>query len=126
MVCNIAESDEYPSVRVYAQKMGRVRHTSRAQDTDLPGSMQAKEWNKTVKRLQGQTIPYILADIATPPTGRLNLFNLYVALSQSSGRSIIRLLRTFDEKLFQASHTPELQVVENDRSEALNKQTKEW
>ncbi|KAG1852685.1 hypothetical protein F4604DRAFT_1629041 [Suillus subluteus] len=33
-------------------------------------------------RSQGQTIPYVLVDIATPPTGGLNLFNLYVALSR--------------------------------------------
>ena len=32
-------------------------------------------------RSQGQTIPYVLVDIATPPTGGLNLFNLYVTLS---------------------------------------------
>ncbi|KIM61897.1 hypothetical protein SCLCIDRAFT_120672 [Scleroderma citrinum Foug A] len=40
---------------------------------------------------QGQTIPHIIVDIATPPTGGLNLFNLYVVLSCSSGRSMIRL-----------------------------------
>ena len=33
--------------------------------------------------LQGQTLPYV---IATPPTGGLNLFNLYVVLSWSSRR----------------------------------------
>ena len=76
-------------------------------------------------RSQGQTIPYVLIDIATPPTGGLNLFNLYVALSRSSGRSTIHLLRDFDEKLFQASHTPEL-IAEDDRLEVLNKQTREW
>lgn len=30
---------------------------------------------------QGQTLPYVLIDIASPPSGTLNLFNLYVALS---------------------------------------------
>ena len=43
-------------------------------------------------RSQGQTIPFVMVDIATPPTGGLSLFNLYVALSRSSGRSTIRLL----------------------------------
>ncbi|KIK15822.1 hypothetical protein PISMIDRAFT_114547 [Pisolithus microcarpus 441] len=43
-------------------------------------------------RSQGQTLPYVIVDIATPPSGSLNLFNLYVALSRSSGRSSIRLL----------------------------------
>ncbi|KAL4069011.1 hypothetical protein J3A83DRAFT_4359100 [Scleroderma citrinum] len=35
--------------------------------------------------LQGQTLPMVLVDITTPPTGGLSLFNLYVALSYSSG-----------------------------------------
>ena len=34
-------------------------------------------------RSQGQTIPYVIVDIATPPTGGLSLFNVYVALSRS-------------------------------------------
>jgi ATP-dependent exoDNAse (exonuclease V) alpha subunit len=38
-------------------------------------------------RAQGQTIPYVVVDIASPPTSGLSLFNLYVALSRSSGRS---------------------------------------
>jgi len=78
-------------------------------------------------RSQGQTIPCVLIDIATPPTGGLNLFNLYVMLSRSSGRSTIRLLCDFDEKLFQASHSPELILIaEDDRLEALNTTTKKW
>ncbi|KIJ19452.1 hypothetical protein PAXINDRAFT_7933 [Paxillus involutus ATCC 200175] len=76
-------------------------------------------------RSQGQTILSVLVDIATPPTGDLNLFNLYVALSRSSGRSTIRLLRDLDVKLFQASHTPEL-LAEDDRIEELNEKTKMW
>ena len=43
-------------------------------------------------RSQGQTIPRVIVDIASPPTGKLSLFNLYVALSRSSGRETIRLL----------------------------------
>ncbi|KAF8578961.1 hypothetical protein K439DRAFT_1360754, partial [Ramaria rubella] len=36
-------------------------------------------------RSQGQMIPNVIVDIATPPTGgKLTLFNLYVALSPSS------------------------------------------
>jgi len=77
-------------------------------------------------RSQGQTIPHVIVDIATPPTGGLNLFNLYVALSRSSGRSTIRLLRSFDDKLFQASHTAEL-LGEDDRLKELDaKSQKEW
>ncbi|KAJ7643178.1 hypothetical protein B0H17DRAFT_959878 [Mycena rosella] len=48
-------------------------------------------------RAQGQTIPYVLVDIGTPPSGTLSLFNLYVALPRSSGRESIRLLRDFDD-----------------------------
>lgn len=51
---------------------------------------------------QGQTL-CLIVDIASPPSGNLNLFNLYVALSQSFGRfgrKIIQLLRDFDENLF--------------------------
>lgn len=36
-------------------------------------------------RSQGQTIPYVLVDIAQPPTGTLSLFNLYVALGARDG-----------------------------------------
>ncbi|KAF9789206.1 hypothetical protein BJ322DRAFT_989697, partial [Thelephora terrestris] len=35
-------------------------------------------------RAQGQMIPYVVVDIASPPTSGLSLFNLYVALSRSS------------------------------------------
>jgi hypothetical protein len=76
-------------------------------------------------RAQGQTIPSVIVDIATPPTGALTLFNLYVALSRSSGRSTIRLLRDFEDKLFHKAHQPEL-LTENDRLEELNKKTLEW
>ncbi|OCH89792.1 hypothetical protein OBBRIDRAFT_732044 [Obba rivulosa] len=58
---------------------------------------------------QGQTIPYVLIDIATPPAPlNLSLFSLYVALSCSSEQSSIRLLRDFDAKLFMRSHSPSL------------------
>ena len=72
---------------------------------------------------QGQTIPYVLVDIATPPTGGLKLFNLYVALSRSSGRSTIRLLCDFDEKSFQMSHRSEL-IAKDDRLEELDAEMK--
>ncbi|KAI6008554.1 hypothetical protein EDC04DRAFT_2581994 [Pisolithus marmoratus] len=74
---------------------------------------------------QGQTIPTVLINIATPPTGGLNLFNLYVALSWSSGHLTIQLLHNFDNKIFQASHSTEL-LAEDDRLEELNKNTLVW
>jgi hypothetical protein len=76
-------------------------------------------------RSQGQTIPYVIVDIAMPPTGGLNLFNLYVALSRSSGRNTIRLLRNFDDKLFEKQHDGAL-LQEDERLEALDRQTVQW
>ncbi|KIM70349.1 hypothetical protein SCLCIDRAFT_36977, partial [Scleroderma citrinum Foug A] len=77
-------------------------------------------------RSQGQTIPYVIVDIANPPTGGLSLFNLYVALSRSSGMSTIRVLRDFDPKVFRAAHNAEL-IVEDDRLKALDSETKkQW
>ncbi|KAJ7112356.1 hypothetical protein C8R44DRAFT_742034 [Mycena epipterygia] len=76
-------------------------------------------------RSQGQTIPYILVDIAAPPTGSLSLFNLYVvALSRSSDRETIHLLRDFDDELFMKSHYPML--LAEDGLKALNEQTERW
>ncbi|CAK5281207.1 unnamed protein product [Mycena citricolor] len=55
-------------------------------------------------RSQGQTLKNVLVDIATPPSGGLSLFNVYVALSRSSGRETIRLLRDFDDATFEKGH----------------------
>ena len=74
---------------------------------------------------QGQTLQHVIVDIASPPTGTLSLFNLYVALSQSSGRSTIHLLRDFDDSLFKASHDPAL-LIEDERLGGLNRQTRQW
>ncbi|KAI6116444.1 hypothetical protein F5141DRAFT_1267921 [Pisolithus sp. B1] len=74
---------------------------------------------------QGQTIPYVIVDIARPPTGVLNLFNLYVALLRSSGRDTIHLLRDFDEHIFLKTHSPEL-LAEDDCLALLNTQTSRW
>ena len=75
-------------------------------------------------RAQGQTIPYVIIDIATPPNGGLTLFNLYVALSRSSGRSTIRLLRDFDDNLFKQADDTDL-LMEDDRLDKLDRITKE-
>ena len=45
-------------------------------------------------RSQGQTIPYVIVDIGSPPTGTLSLFNLYVALSRSSELYILQTIST--------------------------------
>ena len=81
---------------------------------------EGKALQRTIKRLQlpvtaayaftdygsqGQTIQHVIVDIASPPTGTLNLFNLYVALSRSAGRHSIRLLRDFDDRIFKRDVT---------------------
>jgi hypothetical protein len=76
-------------------------------------------------RAQGQTLPYVIIDIAQPPTGTLSLFNLYVALSRSSGRSSIRLLRDFNENIFKKTHDLAL-TEEDDRLEILDEKTEKW
>lgn len=68
-------------------------------------------------RSQGQTMPVLIVDIAPPPTGgALNIFNTYVALSRSSGRDTIRLLRNFKEELFlDPDNYPESLQIEDER-----------
>ncbi|KIK13462.1 hypothetical protein PISMIDRAFT_118839 [Pisolithus microcarpus 441] len=51
-----------------------------------------------------QTLESVIVDIATPPSGGLNLFNSYVALSRSPGRSQLCILRDFDDNIFLKSH----------------------
>jgi hypothetical protein len=60
------------------------------------------------------------------PDGEIErLFNLYVALSRSSGQETICLLRDFNDQLFMQAHDPML-LAEDDRLEDLNKQTMRW
>ncbi|KAJ8516236.1 hypothetical protein ONZ45_g6447 [Pleurotus djamor] len=76
-------------------------------------------------RSQGQTIPYVIVDISRPPGPPLSLFNVYVALSRSSGRDTIRLLRNFDKEMLVKAHDMEL-LREDDRLEELNELTRTW
>ena len=55
----------------------------------------------------------------SPPTRGLSLFDLYVALSRSSSRSMIRLLCDFTDKVFEAVRCPEL-LAFNDTINELN------
>jgi hypothetical protein len=76
-------------------------------------------------RSQGQTISSVIVDIASPPTGALNLFNLYIALSRSSGRNTIRLLRAFNWETFKRPHDAEL-LDEDHRLGELDESTRQW
>ena len=71
---------------------------------------------------QGQTIDCALIDLAKPPSGCLTSFNSYVALSRGRGRSTIRLLRNFEEKLFTTHPSEELRK-EDERLDKLARGT---
>ncbi|KAL1743267.1 hypothetical protein HDZ31DRAFT_41346 [Schizophyllum fasciatum] len=75
-------------------------------------------------RTQGQTIPAVLVDIAKVPSGQLSLFNVYVALSRSTGRNSIRLIRGYDRDVFLRAHEPEL-IEEDERLDHLDSETNE-
>lgn len=83
-------------------------------------------YNFTDYRSQGQTISHVLVDTQNPPPlAKLTLFNLYVALSRSSGRETIRLLRDFKDGMFQQTHETEL-LEEDDWLEELDRMTTKW
>ena len=95
----------------------------------LPNKKQLTIWRErllltpayafTDYRSQGQTIPYIIMDLATPPTGGLTPFNGYVTLSRSRTSETARLLRDFDNKLFTTPPNEHL-VLEDRRLEELD------
>lgn len=77
-------------------------------------------------RSQGQTLDKVVVDLGNPPSGALTPFNAYVALSRSSGRDSIRLLRDFDDTLFTTMPSVELEA-EDVRLNAMNQKTKaDW
>ncbi|KAF8341226.1 uncharacterized protein EI90DRAFT_3285428 [Cantharellus anzutake] len=67
---------------------------------------------------------HVIINLTTPPTGALTPFSAYVALSHSSGRKTIRLLRDFDETLFTRPVCEALKWADS-QFEELNKKTKE-
>ncbi len=54
----------------------------------------------THHKCQGQTMEYIIVDLGKPPSGTLDPFNAYIALSRSHGRVTIRLLRRGADNLY--------------------------
>jgi len=99
-------------------------YSCRTSDNELSNTSTAA-YAFTDYRSQGQTILYVIVDIASPPSRGLSLFNLYVALSRSSGRETIRLLRDFDDELFTKKHDSAL-IREDERLEALDFETRRW
>ena len=107
------------SVKTQIRIKGKARTVTR---TQFPIT---EAYSFTDYRAQGQTIPYVVVDIAAPPTSGLSLFNLYVALSRSSGRGTIQLLRDFDDDTFLQGHVPEL-LEEDERLQELDLTTRMW
>ncbi|KAF9561233.1 hypothetical protein CPC08DRAFT_635692 [Agrocybe pediades] len=73
---------------------------------------------------QGQTIEHVVIDIKSPPYAPLTPFGVYVALSRSRGRDTIRILRGFDEEMFQHHPSEDLRR-DMVRMERLNEETKQ-
>ncbi|CAE6416282.1 unnamed protein product [Rhizoctonia solani] len=110
----------FPMTRKYeiSRKQGKPAQVTRRQ---LPITA---AYAFTDYRAQGQTIKKVIVDIARPPSGGLTPFNAYVALSRSSGTRTIRLLRDFDDALFQQPPSHAL-AAEDQRLVALNNATKD-
>ncbi len=72
---------------------------------------------------QGQTIPYVIVDIGAVPYGKLTPFNVYVALSWSSGQETIHLLQDFEDSLFTTTPCEALEE-EDKRLIKLDRETK--
>jgi len=87
-------------------KTGKKAVTKTIKRWQLP---MTQAYSFTDYRAQGQTILHVLFDISSPPTVHLTTFNAYVALSRSSGRDTIRLVRDFEDSLFT---TPSCEILE--------------
>jgi uncharacterized membrane protein len=61
-------------------------------------------------KAQGQTIDYVIVDIAPTPQFNVTPFAAYVGLSRSRGRDTIHLLRDFDDKIFPRHPSQDLRV----------------
>ncbi len=57
---------------------------------------------------QGQTLEYVLVDLADPPKTPMDGFHAYVALSRSRGRDTVRILRDFNLDVLMTPPSPEL------------------
>ncbi|KAG8682909.1 hypothetical protein FRC11_014190, partial [Ceratobasidium sp. 423] len=73
-------------------------------------------------RAQGQTLPYVIVDIASPPGG-ITPFNAYVALSRSRSRERCRILPDFNDKLFTKPPSEDMNA-EDDRLEERDRLTR--
>ena len=75
-------------------------------------------------RSQGQTIPRVVVDIASPPPAN-SCYSIYTSLYRGAPDETIRLLWEFDDEIFLEAHELEL-VLEDERLDDLDKTTKVW
>jgi hypothetical protein len=87
---------------------------------EMPSTDNQRTYAFTDYRSQGQSISHVIMDLASPPSGSLSLFNIYVALSRSSGRDTIRLLRDFEDNIFTKKFDAN-SLTENDRLQNLDR-----
>ena len=120
LVIPIEPSCQNISIHVPLQDGGTVQKSVKRRQYPITGAYAFTDY-----RSQGQTIPFVIIDLASPPTGKLSLFNLYVALSRSKGRSTIRLLRDFDNKIFDQQH-PDVLKDKDERLILLDNETTRW
>lgn len=73
---------------------------------------------------QGQTLDYVIIDLADPPKHSLDVFHAYIALSHSCGRQTIRLLQGFNLDVLMTPPSPEVTVEDTGLAE-LHQKTKE-
>jgi len=80
----------------------------------------------TDHKSQGQTLEYVLVDIGRLSHFPVNAFAAYVALSRSRGRHKIRLLRDFDDKLFNTHPSADLREEDRRLSLAAEETKQKW
>ncbi|KAG9125123.1 hypothetical protein FRC07_008899 [Ceratobasidium sp. 392] len=88
----------------------------------------AKQTGNKILKVQktGQTISAAIVDIVPPPKGKkLSLYKICVALSPSSGRDTVRLLRSSDGRLLMEPLDFDL-LAEDHRLDQLNATTARW
>ncbi|KDN35478.1 hypothetical protein RSAG8_11561, partial [Rhizoctonia solani AG-8 WAC10335] len=109
----------FPMTRKYdiTQKHGKSTPVTQCQ------LLMTAAYTFTDYRSHGQMIKNAFVDITRPLSGGLTPFNVYVALSCSSGRCTIRLLCDFDDALFQQPPSQPL-IAEDRRFLALHHTTK--
>jgi len=93
--------------------------------TRPPAYVLVKLTRTRAAQLEGLEESVIPIEPMTAAYAFTDLFNIYVALSRSSGRNSIRILRDFDEHVL-FKPLPEALIREDERLRSLDKQTERW